>query len=158
MHCTYIHTYIHHRYPSVCLNACTHTHRYFPQPLSHTRCSGPASSSSSLGFSFPLFFLTASILASRSAIFSSRFLTIAERSRLLFSQKLRLTSKLSLKAWLANLSASRSADNYGMWQYNVIVSVQFDFVYTDRSNRLNGRSVLSVCLTAFWQNGGEMIA
>ena len=36
----------------------------------------------------------------------------------------------------------------GMWQYNVILSFLFGFVYTERSNRLNGRSISSVCLTA----------
>ena len=28
----------------------------------------------------------------------------------------------------------------------------------ERLNRLHGRSVSSVCFTAFWQNGGEAIA
>ena len=45
-----------------------------------------------------------------------------------------------------------------MRQYNVIGSVRFGFVYTERSNRLNGRFVSSVCLTALWQNGGKTIA
>ena len=45
-----------------------------------------------------------------------------------------------------------------MRQYNVIVSFHFGFVYTERSNRLNGRFVSSVCLTALWQNGGKTIA
>ena len=38
---------------------------------------------------------------------------------------------------------------YGMWQYNVIVSFRFVFVYTERWNHLNRRSILSVCLAAF---------
>ena len=45
-----------------------------------------------------------------------------------------------------------------MRQYNVIVSFRFGFVYTERSSRLNGQFVLSVCLTALWQNGGKTIA
>ena len=40
---------------------------------------------------------------------------------------------------------------------NITLSFRFGFVYTERSNRLNGRSVSSVCLTAFWQNGGKTI-
>ena len=44
-----------------------------------------------------------------------------------------------------------------MRQYNVIVSVRFGFVYTERSNRLNGRFFLSVCLTALWQNGEKRL-
>ena len=39
---------------------------------------------------------------------------------------------------------------YGIWQYNVIVLFRFSFVYKERSKRLNGRSVSSLCLTAFW--------
>ena len=40
--------------------------------------------------------------------------------------------------------------------YNVIVSFRFGFVYTERSTRLNGRSVSSVCFTSFW-NRKQMI-
>ena len=40
---------------------------------------------------------------------------------------------------------------------NTTSSFRFIFVYTERSNRLNGRSVSFVCLTAFWQNGGKTI-
>ena len=36
-----------------------------------------------------------------------------------------------------------------MWQYNVIISFCFGFVYMEKLNRLNRRFVSSVCLTAF---------
>ena len=41
------------------------------------------------------------------------------------------------------------------------ITLLFRFVsvsFTERSNRLKRQSILSVCLTAFWQNGGETIA
>ena len=41
---------------------------------------------------------------------------------------------------------------------NITLSFRFVFVYTERSNRSNGRSILFVCLTAFWQNEGKTIA
>ena len=41
---------------------------------------------------------------------------------------------------------------------NITLSFRFVFVYMERSNHLNGRSVSFVCLTAFWQNGGKTIA
>ena len=41
---------------------------------------------------------------------------------------------------------------------NIMLSFHFGFFYAERLNRLNGRSVSSVCLTAFWQNGGKTIA
>ena len=41
---------------------------------------------------------------------------------------------------------------------NITLSFHFGFVYTERSNRLNGQSISSVCLTAFWQNRGITIA
>ena len=44
---------------------------------------------------------------------------------------------------------------YSMWQYNVLVLFRFSFVYTEMLNHLNGQSLSSVCLTAFWQNGGK---
>ena len=75
----------------------------------------------------------------------------------------RVDSKFGISVWRiglteVNLKQSDSVNMYDMWQYNVIVLFRFSFVYTERSNRLNGRSVSSVCLTAFWQNGGETIA
>ena len=41
---------------------------------------------------------------------------------------------------------------------NITSWFRFHFVYMERSNRLNGRSISSVCITVFWQNGEEMIA
>ena len=41
---------------------------------------------------------------------------------------------------------------------NIMLLFCFVFVYTEWLSRLNGRSVLFVCLTAFWQNGGKTIA
>ena len=41
------------------------------------------------------------------------------------------------------------------------ITLLFRFVsvsFTERSNHLKRQSILSVCLTAFWQNGGETIA
>ena len=35
--------------------------------------------------------------------------------------------------------------NYGMWQYNTIISFRFIFVYTETLNRLNGLSGIFAC-------------
>ena len=46
---------------------------------------------------------------------------------------------------------------YGTVCDNITLSFRFGFVCMERSNRLNERSVSSVYLTAFWQNGGKTI-
>ena len=48
-------------------------------------------------------------------------------------------------------------NSYSMWQYNIIVSFRVSFIYMERWNRLNERSVSCVCLTVFWQNRGETV-